>query len=133
VRAGEYYVGDLAWIADFALKEQIYAASNGQNGEFELKNGAKFGVFFGEICDYRDSCGFLYLNSSEIFGIIPANLIDENLLKERILKVVNGILYNKFTSAKLAKIVKFEQDFKVKFGENSIEFGDLRIEFNPQI
>jgi len=100
-------------------------------GNFNGKNLAdkKVAVKFGEIVDFSDNFGFIYNVNSEIFGVLELDLIDENLLEERILKIKDGFLYNKFSAEKLAKIVKFNGDFEIKIEPNFMQIGEICVKF----
>lgn len=128
-KKGRYYIGDLSWVLDFGMRDEIEKISNFTSGVYTLANGLKFGLSCGEICDFRDNTGFVYINNSELFGVISAEILDEELLDDRILKVKNEFLYNKFSMEKLAKIVEFDEDFEIKF-DDLIEIGNLKININ---
>jgi hypothetical protein len=133
----EYYIGDLSWVIDYELREEILRISGYKSGIFSLTgnfNGKnlidkKVAVKFGEIVDFSDNFGFTYNINSEIFGVLESDLIDENLLDERILKIKDGFLYNKFSAEKLAKIVKLNTDLKIKIEPNFMQIGEICVKF----
>ena len=64
----EYYIGDLSWVIDYELREEILRISGYKSGIFSLTgnfNGKnlidkKVAVKFGEIVDFSDNFGFTY-------------------------------------------------------------------------
>ena len=71
------------------------------------------------------SDGFNYCIDSENLGLIDARIIDEELLSERILTLHAGILANKFTMFKLARVAQFGAEFSVFQDGTKINFGGI--------
>ncbi|MCI7364125.1 hypothetical protein [Campylobacter lanienae] len=117
-KAGHYYIGDLAKILDY-LNLSALKYGFGVLGEFEYLS---LDLDRDEI---KDSDGFTYSIDSSNFGIISADIIDEELLSSRILTLRHGFIANKFSSYRLARIVEFKDDFEVIISDDDIKFGNI--------
>ncbi|CZE46631.1 hypothetical protein [Campylobacter geochelonis] len=126
LEAGDYYIGDLSYVLGYADFKRV------EDAEFEqiceLESGSKFAKFEVSLCDFKDTQGFVYSVNSQIFGVISAGVLDEDLLDERILTHRHGRIYNKASSYPIAKIVRFNEPFVVEKTERGISVGELKLE-----
>lgn len=87
--------------------------------------GQKCASFECNSSSVSDSSGFVYSIENTLLALLPANLVNEEILKQKILTIKDKVLYNKFSGFKLARIVSFESDFSVSFDETTLKIGEL--------
>ncbi|CUU70757.1 Uncharacterised protein [Campylobacter hyointestinalis] len=124
-KKGSYYIGALKYILSYESLCEIKFGFGKVNSAYEYAN-FNVGVHDDGL---EDSDKFRYCIDDETLGIISSDIIDKELLSERILTLRNSVLANKFTSFFLARVVEFKNDFIVSFDEKSITIADLNIKF----
>lgn len=119
-KSGEYYIGSPELVLDYESLEAL-----GSFGGVCQIAGQKCASFECNSSSASDSSGFVYSIESTILALLPASLVNEEILKQKILTIKDKVLYNKFSGFKLARIVSFESDFSVSFDETTLKIGEL--------
>ena len=117
---GEYYIGSPELVLDYEGLEAL-----GSFGGICEIAGQKCASFECSSSSATDSSGFVYSIENTLLALLPAALVNEEVLKQKILTIKNGVLYNKFSGFKLARIVKFDSEFSVEFKENELRIAEL--------
>ena len=77
-------------------------------------------------CDSRrDRSSYVYSIETTLVAVLPATLVNEENLKQKILTIKNSVLYNKVSGFKLARVLKFDSDFSVEFRANALRIAEL--------
>lgn len=120
-KSGEYFIGSPALVLDFLELESL------ENSGFV--NGLKCALFSCERESLSDNFGFNYSIENESLALLPKELINDDVLETKLYTLHGDILYSKFSSFKLGRIVKFEADFEVKKNDDLLKIGDLEFKF----
>ncbi len=116
-KAGTYYVGDVCYVVqdkdwDGLLEKSNYfnCQSTGEwNGEYNGHPMFVASTAYGDGC-YQDNQGRDYLVDAGLIGIMPVEAITTN------------------PEGRGGQIIKFEEEFDVKWDEGEFTFGDVIIE-----
>lgn len=114
--AGEYYIGApelvLDWDSLSKLSEGICQIKEQKCAYFQCENSSVI-----------DNENFAYSIENSSFVLMPGILVNDEVLKTRILTIKNGVVYNKFSGFKLARILDFKNDFKVEKNADYLKIG----------
>ena len=120
-KSGEYFIGSPTLVLDFLELESL------ENSGFV--NGLKCLLFSCERESLSDNFGFIYSIENDSLALLPKELINDDVLETKLYTLHGDILYSKFSSFKLARVVKFEADFEMKKDDNLLKIGDLEFKF----
>lgn len=119
-KSGEYYIGSPELVLDYEGLEALGSFSR----VCEIA-GQKCASFECSSSSATDSSGFVYSIENTLLALLPAALVNEEILKQKILTIKNSVLYNKFSGFKLARIVSFDSDFSVSFDETTLKIAEF--------
>lgn len=118
--SGEYYIGAPELVLDYEGLEAL--GSFGGVCEISGQKCASFEIASSSV---SDSSGFVYSIENTLLALLPAVLVNEEILKQKILTIKDSILYNKFSGFKLARTLKFDSDFSVEFEASELKIAEL--------
>ena len=121
MKAGKYYIGDLAYVLHDRWDEFCALTCSGNrvlDGEFNLKDGTRFATFTTRWGDgtYQDGDGNSYPVDAGLIGCIAIDDIAESEREG----VVNG------------RVIEFVQDFSTWSAGGEIRIGNVLIDTDPQ-